>query len=366
MSHRRRAVVVTVIAIGWLAAVPASGQRQAQRVADTASTWIPPRTPDGQPDLQGLWTTQTFTPLERPEHLAGKEFFTEEEAAALHQQLTAEGVDPSARNALTIEDAEARETRLQQTRDAAHPISSASSAVHYDNDIWLRTPVPKGLSSRRTSLITDPPDGQIPPRTPAARERAAAARDARRQRGAFDGYETRPLQERCIVWPHNGPPMLPTNYNDIHLILQTPEYVVVFTEQSNNSPRIIPLDGRPHISDEIRQFPGDSRGHWEGDTLVVESRNFTDKTRFQGSTAALHVVERFTRVAADRIRYEFTVDDPTSWTRPWSAEIPMVQTEGPLFEFACHEGNHDTRHLLEIYRNLEKQAAGDAARQGPK
>ena len=366
MSHRRLAVVVTVIAIGWLAAVPASGQGQAQRVADTASTWIPPRTPDGQPDLQGLWTTQTFTPLERPEYLAGKEFFTEEEAAALHQQLTAEGVDPSARDAITIEDAEARETRLQQTCDAANPVSAASSAVHYDNDIWLRTPVPKGLSSRRTSLITDPPDGQIPPLTPAARERAAAARDTRRQRGAFDGYETRPLQERCIVWPHNGPPMLPTNYNDIHLILQTPEYVVVFTEQSNNSPRIIPLDGRPPISEKIRQFPGDPRGHWEGDTLVVESRNFTDKTRFRGSSAALHVVERFTRVAADRILYEFTVDDPTSWTRPWSAEIPMVQTEGPLFEYACHEGNHDTRHLLEIYRYLDNQAAADAARQGPK
>ena len=358
MSHRSLAAVVMVVAIGWLAPIASSGQSQDQRAADTAPTWTPPRTPDGRPDLQGFWTTQTFTTLERPEYLAGKEFFTEEEAAALHQQLTAEGVDPSARDAVTIEDAEARERRLHQTNDNTY--------IHYDNDIWLRTPVPKGLSSRRTSLITDPPDGRVPPLTPAARERAAAARDARRQRGAFDGYETRPLQERCIIWNHNGPPLLPPNYNDIHQIFQTPDHIVLFTEQNNNSPRIIPLDGRPPISEKIRQFPGDPRGHWEGDTLVVESRNFTDKTRFRGSSAALHVVERFTRVAADRILYEFTVDDPTSWTRPWSAEIPMVQTEGPMFEYACHEGNYDVRHLLEINRNLEKQAVGDAARQGPK
>jgi hypothetical protein len=133
-----------------------------------------------------------------------------------------------------------------------------------------------------------------------------------------------------------------------------------------NPPRIIPLDGRPHISDNIRQFAGNSRGRWEGDTLVVETKNFTDKRRWQGSSGALHVVERFTRVDADRIHYEFTVDDPTTWTRPWSAEIPMVKAGGPLFEYACHEGNHDIRHILEIHRNLEQQAAADASRQGSK
>ena len=358
MSYRSVGAVLIVIAIGWLAPVLASGQRQAQSGADTAAPWTMPRTPDGRPDLQGLWTTQTFTPLERPEHLAGKEFFTEEEAAALHQQFTAEGVDPLARSAINLDSAEERETRLYQTN------RDDGSYVHYDNEIWLRTAVPKGLSSRRTSLITDPPDGQVPSLTPEARRRAADARAVRRQRGAFDGYETRPLSERCLVWPHNGPPMLPTAYNDIHQILQTPDYVVLFTELSNNLPRIIPMDGRPFSSDKIRQFPGDSRGHWEGDTLVVESKNFTDKTRFQGSSEALHVVERFTRVAADRILYEFTVDDPTSWTRPWSVEIPMVSTEGPMFEYACHEGNYDVRHLLEIYRNLEIQAAADGSEPG--
>ena len=359
MSHRRLATLVTVIALGWLAPVPASGQGQAQGAAETAAPWTPPRTPDGRPDLQGYWTTQTFTPLERPEHLAGKEFFTEEEADALRQQFTAEGVDPSARDAINLDDAEAREKRLYQTnRDATY--------VHYDNAIWLATDVPKGLSSRRTSLITRPADGQVPPLTPEARQRAAAARNARRQHGAFHGYETRPLGERCIVYSHNGPPMLPPSYNDIHQILQTPDYVVVFTEMSNNTPRIIPLDRRPHVSDKVRQFPGDSRGRWEGDTLVVESKNFNDKRRFQGSSAELYVVERFTRVADDQILYEFTVDDPSTWAVPWSVEIPLLHTDGPMFEYACHEGNHDLRHLLEIYRNLEKREADDAAQPASK
>ena len=233
--------------------------------------------------------------------------------------------------------------------------------VHYDNSIWLRTPVPKGLSSRRTSLITDPSDGRVPPLTPEAEQRLAATRDWRQQLGAFYGYETRPLAERCIVWAHNGPPMLPTAYNDIHQIFQTPDYVILFTELNNGLPRIIPLDERPPLSDNIRLIAGDSRGRWEGDVLVVESGNFTDKTRFQGSGEPLHVVERFTRVDADTILYEFTVDDPTSWTSPWSAEIPMVKMEGPLYEYACHEGNYDVRHLLEINRNIENQEKNQEA-----
>ena len=356
MSHRSLAALVTVIALGWITPVPASGQNQAQSAAETAPTWTPPRTPDGRPDLQGVWTTQTFTPLERPEYLGDRAWYTEEEWAELQAQLTSDGVDPLARSSITIEDAGTRETALHQTnRDATY--------VHYDNAIWLATDVPKGLSSRRTSLITDPPDGQVPPRTPEAQQRAADARDARQQRGAFDGYETRPLSERCIVYGHNGPPMLPPSYNDVHQILQTPDYVVVFTEMSNNSPRIIPLDGRPHISDQVRQFPGDSRGRWEGDTLVVESKNFNDKRRFQDSSAELHVVERFTRVADDRIRYEFTVRDPSTWAMPWSVEIPLLSTEGPMFEYACHEGNHDLRHILEIYRNLERQESDAASQQ---
>ena len=355
MSHANPSALVTVIAFASLG-VPASGQTQVQSDKEAAATWTLPRTPDGQPDLQGYWTTQTFTPLERPEHLAGKEFFTEEEMAALQQQFTAEGVDPVAGRAINLEDPEARDTRLRQTQEN----------IHYDNAIWLTTAVPKGFSSRRTSLITDPPNGRIPPLTPRAAARVEAETVASRLPSAFDGYETRPLPERCVAWRHEGPPMLPPAYNDIHQIFQTRDYVVVFTELTTYLPRIIPLDGRPHISDKIRQFPGDSRGHWEGDTLVVETKNFVHRRSFRGSSGYRHVVERFTRVDADTIRYEFTVDDPTTWTSSWSAEVPMISTEGPMFEYACHEGNHDIRHILEIYRNLELQAAAEAAPQDSK
>ncbi len=215
--------------------------------------------------------------------------------------------------------------------------------------------MPKGLSTRRTSLVTDPPDGRIPPRNAQARARAETRRAARGDRGAFDGYEQRPLSERCIYDGYNGPPLQNPSYNDIHQIFQTPDHVVIFTEQNTNPPRIIPLDGRPPISEKIRQYPGDSRGHWEGDTLVIESSHFNDRSAWQGSSRDLKVVERFTRVSDDRIHYEFTVEDPATWDRPWSAEMPMMATEGPMFEYACHGGNRDLRHILEVYRNIERQ-----------
>jgi hypothetical protein len=358
MSHPRFAALVSVIAIACLSTASISGQSQSRRAADTKSAGSVPRTPDGRPDLQGIWTTQTFTALERPDHVAGKEFYTAEEAAALQQQLTADGVDPIARDAIDIADEEARKTKLYQT-------NREPSYIHYDNAVWLRTAVPKGLTSRRTSLITDPPDGKIPPLTQEASRRAAAVAEASRQPSAFDSHETRPLSERCIVWPHEGPPILPPAYNDIHQIFQTRDYIVVHPELRTNPPRIIPIDGRPHISDRIRQYAGDSRGRWEGDTLVVETTNYNDNRRWRGSTRALHVVERFTRVDADTIHYEFTVNDPNTWTRPWSAEVPMVKTDGRLFEYACHEGNHDIRHILEIHRNLDQQAT-DASKQRSK
>ncbi len=351
MRHRHLGLPFLIIAVaaGGLQPAPAAAQDRTAGT-DNGSAWTMPRMPDGQPDLQGFWTTQTFTPLQRPEHLADRAFYSEEEWAALQAQLTAEGVDPLAGNVINVEDPDEREERLYQTnRDPSY--------VHYDNQIWLRTPVPKGLSTRRTSLITDPPNGRIPASTPEAEARGAARAEARRGRDPFHGHETRPLSERCVVWPHNGPPMLPPAYNDIHQILQTPDHVVIFTELNNSLPRIIPLDGRPALPDAIQLIPGDSRGRWEGDTLVVESGNFTDKTRFQGSTTAMHVTERFTRVAAGTIRYEFTADDPSTWVQPWSAEIPMLATEGPMYEYACHEGNHDLRHILEIARSLERQEA---------
>ena len=360
MHHATIAVPVAVVAIGLLAPVSAPAQDPVRGEAGGAAEWTLPRTPDGRPDLQGYWTSQTFTPLERPAHLGDREFFTEEETAWLTGTLTAEGVDPSAREILTLIDLDDRE-EIERYKFQGNRTPDERHHIHYDNEIWLRTPVPKGLSSRRTSLITYPRNGRLPPLTPAAAARTAAARAAQARPSAFDSHETRPLPERCLAWSHEGPPMMPPSYNDVHQIFQTPDHVVVFTELANNPPRIVPLDGRPHVPDAIRQFPGDSRGRWDGDTLVVETRNYAERRRFRGSGAGLHVVERFTRTGPDRIHYEFTVSDPATWTSAWSAEIPLVRTDGPLFEYACHEGNHDIRHILEIHRNLERQAAGEAS-----
>ena len=349
MNHRLRRVA-TVLALSVLAPVLVFGQSQSG-VADPEPDWEMPRLPDGQPDLQGYWTTQTFTPMERPEYLGDKAFYTEEEWAELQAQLTVDGADPLARFVIEIADPEERARVLEQShRDENY--------VHYDNAIWLRTQVPKGLSTRRTSLVTDPPNGRIPPLNAQGQARAEARRTARASRGQFDAYDSRPLSERCLYYAYNGPPLQPPSYNDIHQIFQTTDHVALFTEQSNSPPRIIPLDGRPTIAENLRQYPGDSRGHWEGDTLVVESSHFNDTTAWQGSSRDVRVVERFTRVADDRIHYTFTVEDPTTWDQPWSAEIPMMATEGPMFEYACHEGNYDIRHIQEVYRNIELQERG--------
>ena len=353
MSNRFLAVMLTGIAVAWLMPLPAAGQTKAA----PAAAWTPARTPDGQPNLQGTWTMATYTPLERPAALAGKEFFTEEEAAKLTELLTADGVDPLARTVLAAEDEEQRRDRTRQSKEN----------IHYDNALWLTEKRHKSLSTRRTSLIVDPPDGKIPPLTPEAQKREAERDKASSflsdniPRQSFDSYETRTLQERCLVWRHEGPPMLPPSYNDRLQILQAPGYVVIFQEMRDNGVRVIPLDGRPHLQQNILQWGGDSRGRWEGETLVVDTTNFTHKTHFAGSSEALHVVERFTRVDADTIRYQFTVDDPKSWTRPWSAEIPITKAEGLLYEYACHAGNHDLANILGIARNVEA-AAADAAK----
>ena len=348
MRHRHFAVsLIAVALVGWLTPVASA---QAPRAEAPVPDQTVPRTADGRPDLSGFWTTQTFTPMERPEYLGDKAFYTEEEWTQLQAQLTVDGADPLARSVIEIADAAERERVLDQThRDESY--------VHYDNAIWLATRVPKGLSTRRTSLVTDPPNGRIPPRNDVARARAAARRAERGDRGTFDGHELRPLSERCIAYGYNGPPLQPPSYNDIHQFFQTPDHVVIFTEQNNNTPRIIPLDGRPVIDEKIRMYPGDSRGRWDGDTLVVESSHFNDRLAWQGSGRDLTVVERFTRVSADRIHYTFTVEDPDTWDRSWAAEIPMMATEGPMYEYACHEGNHDIRHILEVYRNIERQEA---------
>ncbi len=303
-----------------------------------ARKWTVPRLPDGRPDLQGTWTTQTFTPLQRPERYAGREFLTDEEAAALTKLLTQPGVNPLGRAVFGAQDHE-RQKETQQ-----------SDPTHYDNAVWLATTRPKALSSRRTSLIVDPSNGRLPPLTEAGKKLAAE----RQASVGFDSHKNRPLQERCVVWTHEGPPMVPPAYNDILRIFQTPQHVAVVRELSTNLPRIIPTDGRPHTSARIRQWAGSSVGRWEGDTLVVETKHYNDTVAVQGATGGVHVLERFTRVSENEIRYRFTVTDPAMWTAPWTVELPMMQTEGVLFEYGCHEGNHDLENILRIARAAEQ------------
>jgi hypothetical protein len=296
-----------------------------------------PRTPDGHPDLQGIWTMHTFTPLQRPARYANQEFLTDHEAAALTALLSKDDVDPLVAGVFGLSDEERLKRVVQD------------DPTHYDNAQWLATPELKPLSSNRTSLIYDPPDGRIPPTTADARQRAAA----RRMLAGFDSYENRPLQERCIIWSHEGPPMLPPPYNDVLQIIQTRDHFVIHRELAT-APRLIPTDGRPHITSRLQLWGGDSTARWDGDTLVVDTTNFTEKTAFQGSSSALHVIERFTRVGADTIVYRFTVEDPNTWTAPWSAEIPLLATKGPLFEYACHEGNYGLSNILSGARYSEQ------------
>ena len=346
MSQRSSLLAVLSITAVLLAA-PAAAPGQSVDPAPARTLW-------GDPDLHGIWTSSTYTPLERPDHLADREFLTAEEHAELNKFLTEDGVDPlRARSVLAADSEDRRRELTQQTEEN----------IHYDNAIWLTEEQPRRLASRRTSLIVDPPNGRIPPLTPEAEQREAERRNASRwlvyniSPQSFDSHQTRTNQERCLVWRHEGPPMLPASYNDLLQIFQTEDYVVIMQEMSNNDPRIIPLDGRPHLPSTIRQWPGNSRGHWDGDTLVVDTINFNDKIYFNGASEALRVVERFTRVDDDTIRYEFAVEDPTAWARSWSAEFPLMKREGPLYEYACHEGNYDIRHILEVERNLDSEAA---------
>ena len=288
-----------------------------------------PRTADGQLDLQGIWTNGTLTPLERPPELRNKEFFTPQEAAEYERQ--------------------ARERTHGDRRDND---AEADLTVGY-NDFWWDRGT-KIVSTRRTSIIVDPPDGRVPALTPQAQNKAAARAEARRLHPA-DGPEDRSLADRCIVRGNAGPPMLPAGYNNNYQIVQAPGYVVILMEMMHDV-RIIPIEPRPHLPGNVRQLLGDSRGHWDGNTLVVETTNFSDKTNFRGSGEKLRVVERFRRVDKDTLLYEFTIDDPESFTKPWSGQIPMIKTAGPVFEYACHETNYSMVNMLSVARAEEKAA----------
>ena len=324
MSHRLRtslSTVAAVVVIVSLSAVPAVAQSDA------------PRTAWGQPDLQGVWDFRSITPLQRPERLENQEFLTEEEAAELEQAAVA-------RDAAAW-DREARRTE-------------AGGNVGAYNNFWMDRGQ-KAVGTRRTSLIVDPPNGRMPEQTTAAQQRAGVRRDYRREHPA-DGPEDFSNGVRCILGFNAGPPFTPSAYNNNMQLFQTPDHVVVVTEMVHTA-RIIPLDGSPHLPSNVQQWSGDSRGHWEGETLVVETTNHTDKTRWRGSTPDMRLVERFTRVDAETLLYEFTVTDPKTWTAPWTAAVPLLLNPEPMFEYASHEGNYSMGVMLAGTREEEKAAA---------
>ena len=297
----------------------------------------PLHTPDGHPDLQGIWTSASVVPLERPADLKGKEFYTKEEAAE------------NAKRVMGISSWE----RL-----------GAQAREHYDmSQYGLDLSQVKVAMSLRTSLIIGP-DGRIPPTTPEAQKRNAE-RNAQNRGHQFDAAENRPLQERCLMYSTEGPPMMPAAYNSNLQIVQDAGHVAIIQEMIH-SVRIIPTDGSRHPPASMRFWSGDSRGHWESETLVVDTANFTDRTPFHGSSASLHLVERFTRIDPDTVMYEFTVEDASTWVRPWTAQIPLTSIPGPIFEFACHEGNLGLANTLSAARAAEKKAAEDAAKKEPR
>jgi hypothetical protein len=323
MSYRTiaisSAVLVLLSAVSTTAQSPAAG----------SDTWIPSRTTWGDPDLQGVWDFRSLTPMERPSELEGKEFLTAEEAAVFVQSLSSINWDDRS----NPEGAFGLDTDIE----------------HGYNKFWMDFGTDL-TSDRRTSLVVDPQDGIIP--WVPGRSKPGGYGDAFSGTLAA-GPEDRPLAERCIMGFNSGPPMIPSAYNNNVQLLQTPSTIVVFNEMIHNA-RIIPMNGPPHLSQEVRQWVGDSRGRWDGETLVIETTNFLRETHFEGSSANMHLIERFTRIGPETLIYEFTVEDPTMWTKPWTAQIPMVKNESPIFAYACHEGNYGLVNILTGARAQER------------
>jgi hypothetical protein len=338
-------LVFGAVAAVFLAASMPSAQTQAvtstaQAVTNTARPYKAPRTPDGQPDLQGFWTNSTYTPLERPDGVTKTHY--------------------------TPEEAEAAITRAIQ-RESAQTEPGTVADVHYDfSQFGLDRSQSLFVRSLRTSLIVDPPDGKIPPLTEEGKRRTAQrAEEQKKLGGRWDSAESNQLDDRCVIMAGPGPPMMDAGYNSNYQIVQSPGYVMILTEMIHDV-RVVSLDNRRPPPPQVRQWMGISRGRWEGETLVVETTNFNGKNPFRGSDENLKVIERFTRLADDTIEYKFTIDDPTMWTRPWSAESAMKKTVGPIFEHACHEGNFGLYNTLVGARLEEKRAAEDALKKGSK
>ena len=343
MSHR---VPVSVSAVAVLVALVSLG------AAPSAAQTTPPRTAWGQPDLQGVWDFRTITPLQRPEELGDKEFLTVEEAATLEQDTVDRNIRLLNRPA-------------ERTTGGGNVDRRTDGTPGFYNNFWLDRGTTV-VGTRRTSLIVDPPNGRLPPLTAEAERRAASPEaqriaDAGRGRVPAGSWEDLDPGDRCIQHGKAGPPINPGGYNNNIQLFQAPDYVAILNEQIHDV-RVIPLERRPHLGPQMRQWMGDSRGHWEGQTLVVETTNFSGKHEQAGRPALssgehLSLIERFTRLDAETLLYEYTVTDPSTWVRPWSAEVTMNKSRGPLFEFACHEGNYSMPVRLAGARAMEKAAA---------
>ena len=317
---------------------PATQIKPAPKAAPAARTWTAPKTPWGDPDLQGVWNDATSTPLQRPNG-KDKDILSDDEAAEFAQQL---------------------EYQLSRDRRDGGPDVDVNRAY---NEHWMDSRRLKITEDRRTSLIVDPPDGRIPPTVPLSpeREKARAARNganARFNAGLPENYRDFSLPVRCIIRT-DSPPYLPTIYNNDFQIFQSPGYVVIAPEMIHTA-RIIPLDRRPHLGKNLRQWLGDTRGYWEGNTLVIETTNFRtdDGVIFQNANPETYrIIERFTRVGPTSINYEFTVSDPTTWTKPWTARIPWnrIDPQEQMYEYGCHEDNYDEIHFLSGARSREKR-----------
>jgi hypothetical protein len=304
------------------ASVSAGGQspKAAPPNANPAGKVAIPRTPDGRPDLHGTWDFAQLTPFERPTEFTGKSTLTGQEAEGFARQRI--------------------ETNNKDRRDGG----AKADVERAYNDFWwdFGTRV-----ATQTSLVVDPPDGRLPPLTPAAKERAAA-----RPTG-FDNPEDLPLRERCIIGFNSGPPMVPSAYNNNMQIVQTRDYVLIFNEMIHSA-RVVDMNRRSHYPASMRFLTGDSIGRWEGETLVVDTTNFLKDGAFRDSTANMHLIERFTRTDAKTLRYDFTVNDLATWTRPWTASIPMIRTDDRIFEYACHEANYSLEGTLKGARLNDK------------
>jgi len=315
-------------------AAPKPAAQKALAAKPSGKAWTMPRTPDGVPDLQGYWTNNSYTPLERPNGVE-KELYTLEELRQVEKK--------------------------NAEREEEQTVPGTVADVHYDfTQFGLDRSQTRLTDNLRTSVITNPENGKLPPLNAEGQKRAADRAAERKKQGAqYDQVQNIPIGSRC-VWMNAGPPMMPPGYNPAYQIVQSPGYVTILIEMLHET-RVVPTDNRPHVPSGVRSWMGDPKGHWEGDTLVIETTNFNDKAAFRGASENMKITERFTRVSDDQIKYEFTVDDPHTWDRPWKGEMPFVKINGPIFEHACHEGNYGIANTLAGARKEEKRAAEAAA-----